>query len=165
MKGTGEFVLYLDFDGVLHHENCLWHPTRGAYLAAPARYTLFQHAELLAAELEPFPEVRIVLSTSWVLRYGFSRAASRLPDALGSRCIGATFHARAMHEPTFCLTPRGEQVLDDVARRRPSGWVALDDCYEGWPDGAPWIQTDPYEGISGAGVLGKLQEALLQQFS
>ncbi len=27
-KGAGALVLYLDFDGVLHHENVLWHPKR-----------------------------------------------------------------------------------------------------------------------------------------
>ena len=48
LRGAGELVLYLDFDGVLHHENVLWHPNKGAYLCAPSRYTLFQHAELLA---------------------------------------------------------------------------------------------------------------------
>ena len=53
MKGTGELVLYLDYDGVLHHENCLWHPRRGAYLVAPQRYSLFQHAPLLEEMLEP----------------------------------------------------------------------------------------------------------------
>lgn len=31
-KGRGEPVPYMDVDGVLHHENCLWHPRRGAYL-------------------------------------------------------------------------------------------------------------------------------------
>ena len=34
-KGAGELIVYLDFDGVLHHENCLWHPKRGPYLEAP----------------------------------------------------------------------------------------------------------------------------------
>ena len=161
MRGHGEHVLYLDFDGVLHHENCLWHPKRGAYLAAPPRYTLFQHAGLLAEVLSPFPKVSIVLSTSWVLRYGFTATARHLPEALRTRCIGATFHSRAMHESSFRLIPRGEQVLNDVGRRQPTRWIALDDSYEGWPAGAPWIQTDPYEGIAGPGVLRRLQEALL----
>lgn len=29
--GRGELILYLDFDGVLHHENVLWHPRKGPY--------------------------------------------------------------------------------------------------------------------------------------
>ncbi|MBT3067954.1 hypothetical protein KKO72_14185 [Rhodoferax sp. U11-2br] len=160
MKGTGQLVLFLDFDGVLHHENCLWHPKKGAYLVAPSRYSLFQHAESLVAELVPFPNLQIVLSTSWVVRYGFSATKKRLPDALQRRCIGATFHSRAMDKQTFLQTPRGEQVLADVSMRRPARWVALDDNFEGWPANVPWIQTDPYEGISGTGVLDKLRKVL-----
>lgn len=160
MKGRGEKILYLDFDGVLHHENCLWHPKRGAYLVAPSRYRLFQYAELLAAELASFPDLQIVLSTSWVVRYGFSATKKRLPDALQRRCIGATYHSHAMGEQAFLQTPRGEQVLADVSRRRPARWVALDDSFEGWPVNVSWIQTDPYEGISGVGVLDRLREAL-----
>lgn len=64
MKGTGELILYLDYDGVLHHENCLWHPKIGAYLSAPDGYVLFQHAELLEQLLAPHPQVQIVLSTA-----------------------------------------------------------------------------------------------------
>jgi hypothetical protein len=80
--GRNELVLYLDFDGVLHHENCLWHPRRGAYLSAPERYSLFQHAELLAHLLAPYPTVKIVLSTSWIRRYGVTASTKRLPMAL-----------------------------------------------------------------------------------
>ncbi len=46
-RGRGELVLYLDFNGVLHHENCLCRPRKGPYLCAPARHTLFQHVPLL----------------------------------------------------------------------------------------------------------------------
>ena len=41
MRGTGELVLYVDYDGVLHHENVLWHPKIEAYLSAPDGYVLF----------------------------------------------------------------------------------------------------------------------------
>ncbi len=63
-RGRGELVLYLDFNGVLHHENCLCHPRKGPYLCAPAGHTLFQHVALLQELLFAYPDVRIVLSTS-----------------------------------------------------------------------------------------------------
>jgi hypothetical protein len=34
--GEGALILYLDFDGVLHHENVLWHPRKGVYTDARA---------------------------------------------------------------------------------------------------------------------------------
>jgi len=57
VKGRGERLLYLDFDGVLHHENVLWHPRIGAYLSAPDGYVLLQHAELLKRMLALYPQV------------------------------------------------------------------------------------------------------------
>ena len=130
--GRNGLILYLDFDGVLHHENVLWHPRLGAYLSAPEGYTLFQHALLLEQLLEPYPEVRIVLSTSWVRRYGCSRTAKNLRPSLRARVIGATFHSRMEKEP-FLAAPRGMQVWSDVLRRKPRDWLALDDDYLHWP--------------------------------
>ncbi len=162
MKGTGQFVLYLDIDGVLHHENCLWHPRRGAYLVAPERYSLFQHVGLLEQMLEPYPQVQIVLSTSWVLRYGCSATTKRLPPALQARVIGATFHSRHMRDDDFLYLPRGQQVFEDVLRRRPREWLALDDNEEGWPreHAHRHVHTHMYEGISDPDVQAEFQRKL-----
>jgi hypothetical protein len=164
MKGSGELVLYLDFDGVLHHENCLWHPRRGAYLVAPERYTLFQHSGLLEQMLEPYPAVKIVLSTSWVRRYGMTATAKRLPLSLQARVIGATFHSRYMRDDEFSYLYRGEQVHNDVRRRRPLAWIALDDDAEGWPSEhlGRFIQTHPYEGLSEPAVQYEFKQKLVK---
>lgn len=162
-KGRGGCVLYLDFDGVLHHQNVLWHPKRGAYLHAPAGYTLFQHAQLLAGLLKPFPDVQIVLSTSWALQYGVTGAAKRLPEALRARVVGGTFHSRHMRRQEFQFEKsRGLQVYEDVQRRRPRDWLALDDTNEGWPPEAVghFIQTDENEGISAPHVLTEIKKKL-----
>jgi hypothetical protein len=131
------------------HENVLWHPRRGAYLVAPEGYRLFQHASLLDEMLQPHPSIQVVLSTSWVRQYGCSGAAKRLPPGLRKRVIGATYHScRPVIE--FASLSRGAQVTEDVLRRRPGSWLALDDGPDGWPDWAAphFMQTDPHEGIS-----------------
>lgn len=159
-KGRGGVVLYLDFDGVLHHENVWWPPRRGAYIKTPG-YTLFEHAPELEDVLTSFPDVHIVLSTSWVLVRGFSRAAKRLSPTLRERVIGATFHTR-MDPGSFQALPRGIQILNDVARRQPRHWVALDDDVLGWP--SEWlghlVETDEVLGISAPGVLENLRISL-----
>lgn len=162
MKGIGQLVLYLDFDGVLHHENCLWHPRRGAYLVAPSNFRLFQYAGLLEQMLVPYPAVQIVLSTSWVLRYGYSATAKRLPAALRARVIGATFHSRYMRVAEFLKMPRGQQVLEDVMRRSPRGWLALDDNDEGWPASYAenWVQTHIHAGISERETQARLEKKI-----
>lgn len=163
MKGRGELVLYLDFDGVLHHENVMWHPKVGAYLSAPVGYVLFQHAKLLETLLEPYPRVQIVLSTSWVRRYGCTKSAKNLRPGLRSRVIGATFHSR-MDEMDFVASPRGMQVWSDVLRREPRDWLALDDDWLDWPSWCldKYVRTHPHEGLSHAAVenefTAKLQE-------
>jgi len=161
VKGQGGRLLYLDFDGVLHHENCFWHPRRGAYLVAPSGYTLFQHAPLLEKLLEPYPDIKIVLSTSWLRRYGYSATAKRLPQNLRARVIGATFHSR-MDEGYFADLPRGQQVFDDVLRRKPSAWLALDDNAEGWPDECleNFVRTHEEDGIGDPDTNARLVERL-----
>ncbi len=163
LLGHGELLLYLDFDGVLHHENVLWHPRIGAYLSAPEQYKLFQHIGLLETLLEPYPQVRIILSTAWVRRYGCAKSAKQLGPRLRQRVIGATFHSR-MDQDLFTALPRGKQVWEDVRRRKPSGWIALDDDGEGWPQecASNFIQTHEKDGISHPEILHKLKAALEQ---
>ena len=160
-KGRGEPVLYLDYDGTLMHEGVFWHPRRGAYLVAPAGYRLFQHASLLDEMLQPYPSIQVVLSTSWVRQYGCAGAAKRLPPGLRKRVIGATCHSR-MPVGEFAALSRGAQVTEDVLRRRPGSWLALDDDPEGWPEWATahYLQTDPWEGISPPQLQAELRRRL-----
>ncbi|WP_407713163.1 HAD domain-containing protein [Comamonas testosteroni] len=125
-------VLYLDFDGVLHHHNVLWSASKGPYLDASSSDRLFEHAPLLVELLEPHSAVRIVLSTSWAVKYGCHGAARRLPFELRTRVIGATYHSQ-MNRAEFESAYRGMQVWADVFRRRPSDWMAIDDDVLQWP--------------------------------
>lgn len=158
-------VLYLDFDGCLHPEPVHWHPRRGAYLSselAAAGHRLFEHAALLEELLEPYPSLVIVLSTSWAVHYGCSRAAKRLPPGLRKRVVGATYHS-AIDKSAFRLLPRGRQVLDDVARRQPQVWLALDDFAEGWGTALEHVVvTHSTLGIAEPSVLDIARHALLR---
>lgn len=153
-------VVYLDYDGVLHPEDVYRHPRRGIHLAPEyAGHSLFEHCDLLTAELAPYPEVRIVLSTSWVRALHYTRARSYLPPALRERAVGATYHSQ-MDRQAFELLSRGEQVVADVARRRPMDWLALDDDGDGWPEyyRRHLVRTDPVQGV--ASVLEELRARL-----
>jgi hypothetical protein len=161
-RGYGQPVLYLDYDGVLHHEDVHWHPRKGAYMH-PTGFTLFEHAELLNNLLRPYPHLLIVLSTSWVRQYGCHGAAKRLPAGLRERVIGSTFHSR-MNEMEFAEKPRGVQVWEDSLRRLPSQWFAIDDTAFDWPH---WcreclVHTDERLGISEPGAVEKIQAHLVR---
>src|SRR5690606_24977032 len=117
----------------LHPEDVYRHPRRGIYFGAGgAGHALFENCDVLIEALMRYPEVLIVLSTSWVCVLGYSRARSYLPYELRQRVVGATFHS-AMSRDIFQQESRPRQVLSDVRRRHPSAWLALDDVHTGWP--------------------------------
>ena len=159
--GRGELVCLLDYDGVLHPEDVRSRLKTGPYVASPPGHQLFEHASLLEELLAPYPEIKIVLSTSWVRVYGFSRATKRLPPGLRSRVIGATFH-RHMEKEAFLNMSRGAQVWADVVRRKPRDWLALDDTYDGWPEHCidNFIATDEVYGISEPKVRERIVQKL-----
>jgi hypothetical protein len=154
-------VLYLDYDGCLHPQD-VWQARGGEpYVRQPPGRRVFEHADVLASLLAPYPAVRIVLSTTWARRFGFRGAADFLPAALRARCIGATWH-QGMGPYLFDFMSRGEQVLDDVSRRRPARWLAIDDDDSGW---GHWASTHlvlchPTLGISEPLVLENIRGAL-----
>lgn len=153
-------VLYLDFDGVLHDGEVYFHPRRGIYIATAGR-TLFEWMPILERLLAPHPDVGIVLSTSWVRVRSFQYAKKRLSPALQTRVVGATFHSD-MWEEGFSHKPRGVQIAEDVQRRRPQSWFAIDDDHHGWPSGYRdnLVRTASAYGISEPRVQAAIQAKL-----
>lgn len=159
---TGGLILYLDFDGVLHPGNVYMRPGKGPYIESPEGHTLFEHCELLERVLLPYPDVRIVLSTSWVRVYkSVARVARKLTPELRARVIGATYHG-SMDAESFREAPRGMQIWADVLRRQPADWLAVDDDYLHWPT---WcrdklVRTHEILGIGTPVVLAELRAKL-----
>lgn len=168
-----EQALYLDYDGVLHHDAVYRNPKRGIHIdssRAPGRQ-LFEWTAFLIQAVLPFPRLEIVLSTSWVRVLGYTRARSYLPAELNSRVVGATFHRRAhkadsIREGGILVPARGLEVLRDVQRRQPKQWVAVDDTDEGWPaeHRDRVVLCDPSTGLGDAGARARLDQVLLAHF-
>jgi len=111
-------ILFLDFDGVLHEDPCY----------DEAR--LFVRAPDLAQALEPFAEVRIVLSTSWRTQRTLDEMSQPLPPALRQRIVDAT-PLVAPSETPAALRPyrRHAECACWLQRHGHDGtpWFALDD--------------------------------------
>lgn len=71
-------ILFLDYDGVLHPDPC------------SDKSRLFENAYRLVRTLDPFPEVSIVLSTSWRNVRPDDALLGPLPERLRNRVIGRT---------------------------------------------------------------------------
>lgn len=141
--------LFLDFDGVLHHD-CVYRNRDGKIYIPIEGRELFEHAHCLAGLLQPYPEVQIVLSTSWVSTLGsYSKVRERMPESLANRVIGATWHS-ALNPEWFFYATRYEQVIAAVKRDRRDRWIALDNDAEGWAKEHRWhlVHTNDDHGIS-----------------
>jgi len=115
---AGTMILFLDFDGVLHEDPCF----------DEAR--LFARAPGLAAALEPFPEVHIVLSTSWRTERTLAEMSQPLPEALRRRLIDATPLITASDSPAALRPYRRHAECACWLRRQgheQTPWFALDD--------------------------------------
>lgn len=118
---------------------------------------------LLEEALARYPDVRIILSTSWVRALSFSRARDYLPDALRVRVAGATWHSK-MNQDAFSGLTRSQQVISCAARDRISHWLAIDDDVEDWAGNYRdrLVETHSETGLSDPAVMTRLNQ-LLQQ--
>lgn len=165
-QANGNPVLYLDFDGVLHPDQVYTTTKKGIVLRAHG-HQLFEGALILEEILAPYPDVKIVLSTSWVIVKGYSYARQQLLPSLSSRVIGATFHTRLMDRYEFLKFTRGQQIASDVNRRGAGAWLALDDDADGWP---PYysdrlVLCDSNLGLLCPKTRTNLAQMIQQQFS
>ncbi|BCL93392.1 hypothetical protein MAFF211479_30930 [Ralstonia solanacearum] len=94
---------------------------------------LFEHAQRLVDLLEPYPDLRVVLSTSWVKVFGFDEALARLPSSLRSRVVGTTYEYCSDIQEWMELS-RFDQVMRYVAGKSVPSWLALEDDNNCWPE-------------------------------
>nr|WP_315233988.1 HAD domain-containing protein [uncultured Albidiferax sp.] len=161
--------MYLDLDGVVHHEAVLWHYRRGIHMSPTEALgrSLFEWVPFLEDALNPFPEVKLVLSSSWCINPGYGKTVKRFPQALQQRFVGGTYHKRVHAADPWAIAsfrsmPRGQQVWADVQRRKPRAWIALDDDTEDWPASVieNLVACDGDTGLSSKSVRDELTEKL-----
>ena len=160
-------ILFLDFDGVLHPDS--------AYLVKgrptlKGKGGLFMWAPLLIKTLADFPEIQIVLSTSWARELSFNRARRWLPKELRARVVGSTWHsAMSFKREGFRSlatwwdeATRYQQIKRYAGRAGLTDWVAIDDQPEGWgaDDLGKLVHTHSETGLSDPVVLAVLAARL-----
>lgn len=135
-------ILFLDFDGVLHPISSRIVRREAGTLVIeqyPQGEPLFCRVPLLAAVLRDFPEVRIVLSTSWT-RYVSMPALLEPLDNLADRVVGIIPQERGLS--------RHERVKAYLEEAGESRWLALEDDRRNYPQTAPVVWTDSATGLT-----------------
>jgi hypothetical protein len=120
--------------------------------------------------LADFPEVQIVLSTSWARELSFSRARRWLPEELRARVIGSTWHSAMSFKregfrslaTSWDEATRYQQIKRYAGRAGLSDWVAIDDQPEGWgvDDLDKLVHTHSETGLADPVVLALLAARL-----
>ncbi|MGF6572563.1 hypothetical protein SAMN05443245_4614 [Paraburkholderia fungorum] len=122
-------TLFVDFDGTLHVGN--------AYIDDAEEITLdtgrqlLEFAPLLSELLAPFPDVQIVLTTSWARRLPEDRVIGYLPLELRARVIGTTGSIKPRRSYVLDGTERTDVITSYAYGKRLKHWLALDDSVFG----------------------------------
>lgn len=122
-----DFVVFLDFDGVLHRG------TTGTVRHAPA----------LAQVVLKFPYVQVVISSTWRLQNTLTELKQWLPTELTARVIDVT---PSLERGAY---QREKEVLAWLAVNPTRAWLALDDEAALFSPGCPFLlQTNGREGLT-----------------
>jgi hypothetical protein len=91
---------------------------------------LLEYAPYLVDVLTPYPQVQIVLTTSWLHSLGTGKTIALLPDELRHRVAGTTLGTPPRLAEIKDGTAKTMTVIRHAAKNYMTTWLALDD--EAW---------------------------------
>jgi HAD domain in Swiss Army Knife RNA repair proteins len=119
-------ILFLDFDGVLHPAN----PSEALFTKVPR----------LANWLDTWPQVDVVISSSWRVAHSQQKMVEMLGPIIGSRVVGCTpWLAQARDDNVYPAAKT--TVLTHERQVQVQAWMA-----SSWDPGRAWVALDdmPY---------------------
>jgi hypothetical protein len=150
-------IVFLDFDGVTHPEPCY-------------QEGVLCNVDKIAAVLNRYPQIEIVISSSWRMQYTLAELQDFLCEIPPSRIIGVT---PSIQKPSADWLPgvvpefeRQWEIETWMKANRPWGtpWIALDDRAQWFAPNCPnLLLTDRTTGFADADalVLGQMIEERL----
>lgn len=140
--------LFLDFDGVLHPEGV------GSELE-------FCHLGGFEALIRQYPQVLIVLSSSWRLHLRLAELITIFSGDLQDRVVGATPQQQELASARGHRQRECEQWLASNAPGAP--WLAVDDRASYFDQVCPQLVLLPHIHAGGTGLEGEALELLKQR--
>ncbi|WP_322050552.1 HAD domain-containing protein [Paraburkholderia bannensis] len=122
-------TLFVDFDGTMHIGNA--YIDDAGEISLDTGRPLLEFAPLLVELLAPYPNVEIVLTTSWARRLPAERVIAYLPPELRPRVVGTTSNIKPQRSYVLDGTERTHVILSYVYGKRLKHWLAIDDAVFG----------------------------------
>jgi hypothetical protein len=122
-------TMFVDFDGTLHVGNA--YIDKNNEITLDSGRTLLEFAPLLAELLAPYPDVEIVLTTSWARRLPEERVIAYLPLELRRRVVGTTRTIKLRRSYVLDGTERTDIIRSYAYGKRLKHWLAIDDAVFG----------------------------------
>lgn len=128
-KDRGTPTIFLDLDGTLHCGHAAM--DEDGRISLDTGRPLFEFAPLLIDLLEPYPDVVIVLTTSWLMTLSAGQVTARLPFALGKRVVGTTRHIKPRLSHILNRSDRTYVICCYAYGASLTRWLAIDDSVYG----------------------------------
>ncbi|RDU99087.1 XRE family transcriptional regulator [Trinickia dinghuensis] len=122
-------TLFVDFDGTLHVGRAFIDECNQITLDSGRRPMEF--APLLVELLEPYPDVEIVLTTSWLQKLSVAEVVSHLPLELAGRVVGTTRDIKPRMSYVLSGADRTYVIVSYAYGHRLKNWLAIDDAVFG----------------------------------
>lgn len=123
-------ILFLDFDGVMH----------STVQADEDPRRTFTHVPRLAAWLEAWPQVDVVISSSWRMGHSQRRMVRLLGPVIGRRVVGCTPWTPLLRDDNVYPSAK-LQMFGHERQGQIEGWMAAS-----WDPERAWVALDdmPY---------------------
>ncbi|OBR53157.1 hypothetical protein A6456_09345 [Paraburkholderia tropica] len=122
-------TLFLDFDFTLHVGHAAM--DEDGRISLDTGRPLFEFAPLLIDLLEPYPDVVLVLTTSWLMTLSAGQVTARLPFELGRRVVGTTRHIKPRLSHILNGSDRTYVIACYAYGASLKHWLAIDDSVFG----------------------------------
>ncbi|WP_322063340.1 HAD domain-containing protein [Paraburkholderia sp. J63] len=161
-------TLFVDFDGTLHIGNA--YIDDAGDISLDTGRPLLEFAPILVEVLEPYPDVEIVLTTSWTRSLPEERVLAYLPHELRQRVTGTTKDIKPRRSYVLEGTERAYVISCYAFGKRLKNWLAIDDAVFGAAHFGRepgelvdhFLLLDPTRGISDEIALSRIKQWLAE---
>ncbi|MFL9959082.1 HAD domain-containing protein [Paraburkholderia nemoris] len=153
-------TLYLNYGGVLNAGHGLLDDN--GVITLDSGRPPFEYTPCLVDALAPWPQVQVVVTTSWLQTLGADKTIALLHDELRRRVVGTTLGTPPRFGEIKDGTAKTMTVIRHAAKYGLTRWLVLDDEAWGVPSGyeQQFVRTNPETALGAPEARKHLREWL-----